>query len=490
MKRRKKWIASLTAVCMTLSLVACSSGGTDTGETAAADVAESVETVESASAADSAETEAVDTSVEDTIVVMVPPIITDYTTYLDQWIADFNEIYPNLKIEVIATSWDDNVEKLTTMSLSGQAPDIANIEAQTLGACVDMGVAVSLTDYMDPEDLADYDENALAYTTLDDTVYGLPLYISIQGLGGNKAMLEEAGVDVEKVQTEGWTFDEFMTAIANGTTEDHYGFVFANAGITTIDFINVFGATAGLTSNFTSDLKYAYTSENMHNLLTAIEEIIDAGYMPDYGVEAGNRLVMLETGECMVTGKAMPLFESNVLTNNAGIADGTAVDGSVELEYVFLPCPTMENVTESMHGNANAFIALRNNNTTDEHLKNVMLFLDFISSGEPAAVTANGCYLSCVCESGREAQAGMDLEQSEANAAMSARAMDLVVAPPSGVTAEQSANADTLMNEVLVPKMQALIAGETTADEMYQDILDEAISLFGEDGCETGFISR
>ena len=203
MKRRKKWIASLTAVCMTLSLVACSSGGTDTGETAAADVAESVETVESASAADSAETEAVDTSVEDTIVVMVPPIITDYTTYLDQWIADFNEIYPNLKIEVIATSWDDNVEKLTTMSLSGQAPDIANIEAQTLGTYVDMGVAVSLTDYMDPEDLADYDENALAYTTLDDTVYGLPLYISIQGLGGNKAMLEEAGVDVERCRRKG-----------------------------------------------------------------------------------------------------------------------------------------------------------------------------------------------------------------------------------------------------------------------------------------------
>ena len=474
----KRVIAMLLALCMVLGLAAC--GGEKAPETMAA----------AQENAGGSVTEAAEVSTEpDTIVVMVPPIITNYTDHLDQWIKEFNEIYPHLTIEVIATSWDDNVEKLTTMALSGQAPDIANIDASTMGTYVEMGVAVSLTDYMSADRLADYDETALAYTTLDDTVYGLPLYVSIQGLGGNKAMLEAAGVDVEKVQNEGWTYEEFLAAIEKGTTSDCYGFVFANAGICTSDFINIFGTSAGLSSAFTSDLKYAYTSENMHNLLTAIEQIIAAGYMPNYGVEAGTRLVMLETGECMVTGKAMPLFEANVKTNNAGIADGTAVEGSVEVEYVFLPTPVMEGAKESVYGAANAFIALRNQNTTDEHLANVMLFLDYLSSGHRAAVTANDCYLSCVCESGREAQASMELDQSEGNAAAAARAVSMVAAPPSGVTAEQSSNANTIMDEVIVPKMQALIAGEVTADEMFQNICDEAFALFGEENCETGFIS-
>ena len=66
-----------------------------------------------------------------------------------------------------------------------------------------MGVGVNLADYLDSSVLADFDQNALDYMTLDGSVYGLPLYISIQALGGNKEMLEAAGADVEKIQTEG-----------------------------------------------------------------------------------------------------------------------------------------------------------------------------------------------------------------------------------------------------------------------------------------------
>ena len=427
--------------------------------------------------------------VEDTITIVAPPIITGYTDFLAGWIEEFNVMYPNLHIEVIPSSWDDNVSRLTQQALSGDAPDIGNIECQTLGTYVEMGVAIDIRDYMPEGRLDDYDESVLGYMTLDDTLYGLPLYVSIQAMGGNKAMLEAAGVDVEKVQNEGWSYDEFLAAIEKGTTEDTYGFVFANAGITTTDFVHIFGTVAGLTNDFTEDLKYAYTSENMLMLLEGIEEVISSGWMPNYGVEAGTRLVMLETGECMITGKAMPLFEANVKNNLAGLADGTAVEGTIEMEYVFLPCPIMDGATETTYGMANAFLPLRNNNTTDEHLKNVMLFLDFICSGERAAKTAGDCYLSAVCETGREAQASMTLDQSEGNAAAAARAVSLVVAPPSGVTGEQSGNANTIMNEVIVPKMQALIAGETTAQEMYDTICQEAFAVFGEEGCETGFIA-
>lgn len=375
------------------------------------------------------------------------------------------------------------------MALAGEAPDIIEVDYSDIGSYAEMGVGVNLADYLDSSVLADFDQNALDYMTLDGSVYGLPLYISIQALGGNKEMLEAAGADVEKIQTEGWTFDEFLDIIKNGTTDDCFGFVFANSGVTTKDFVSIFGVSAGITSDFTSDLKYAYTSDNMLTLLQAVETMTQSGYMPDYSVEAGQRLVMLETGQAMVTGKAMPLFESNVKKNIAGMEDGSAAEGTIEMEYVFLPVPTMDNVTESCYGSTGGLIALRNNNTTDEHLKNVCEFMAFLCNGDRAASVDNELYLSSVCASGREAQASYELDQSEANAKASEREIGLVVAPPSGITAEMSSNATTIMNEVVVPKFQSLLAGETTAQEVYDAICTEAKNLFGEENCASGWIN-
>lgn len=226
----------------------------------------------------------------------------------------------------------------------------------------------------------------------------------------------------------------------------------------------------------------------MLSLLQAVETMTSSGYMPNYSVEAGQRLVMLETGQTMLTGKAMPLFESNVKKNIAGKADGSAVEGTIDMEYVFLPVPTMSNATESVYGVVDGLIALRNNNTTEEHLKNVCEFMDFLSSGERAAAVDNAVYLSSVCESGRKAQESFTLDQSDLNAAAVERAITKVIAPPAGITAEMNANAKTMMDETIVPKFQALLAGETTAQEVYDAICKDAKNLFGEENCASGWI--
>lgn len=393
---------------------------------------------------------------EDTITIMVPPVTGTYVEDLQGWIEEYRKDHPNITVEVIATSWDEHTNKLSTMALAGEAPDIAEVSYGAVGTYVEMGVGVNIADYMSKERLADYDQNALDYMTMDNTLYGLPLYITIQALGGNREMLEAAGADVQKIQTQGWTYEEFLEIIKNGTKEGCFGFVFANSGATTADFVSIFGVAAGISSNFTQDLKYVYTSENMLSLLQAVETMTSSGYMPNYSVEAGQRLVMLETGQTMLTGKAMPLFESNVKKNIAGKADGSAVEGTIDMEYVFLPVPTMSNATESVYGVVDGLIALRNNNTTEEHLKNVCEFMDFLSSGERAAAVE--------------------------------RAITKVIAPPAGITAEMNANAKTMMDETIVPKFQALLAGETTAQEVYDAICKDAKNLFGEENCASGWI--
>lgn len=483
----KKVIATALASAMVLSMAACGSEGASVSSDAA-DKSQESSVTESKSEESSEAVEPSTSAEPDTITIMVPPVTGTYVDDMKGWVEEYKKDHPNITVEVIATSWDEHTSKLTTMALAGEAPDIAEVSYGAIGTFAEMGVGVDITKYLSADRLADYDQNALDYMTLENTLYGLPLYITIQALGGNRAMLEEAGADVQKIQTQGWTYDEFLKIIEAGTKDGCYGFVFANSGATTADFVSIFGVSAGITANFTQDLKYAYTSDNMLELLKAVETMTKSGYMPNYSVEAGQRLVMLETGQTMLTGKAMPLFESNVKKNIAGMADGSAAEGSIDMEYVFLPVPTMENATESTYGVVDGLIALRNNNTTEEHLKNVCDFLDFLSSGDRAATVDNAVYLSSVCESGRKAQESFTLDQSDLNAAAVERAISKVIAPPAGITAEMSANAKSMMDEVIVPKFQALLAGEASAQEIFDAICSEAKNKFGEENCASGWV--
>lgn len=425
----------------------------------------------------------------DTIVVMAPPVTGSYLENLKVWAADFNALYPHLTVEVIETSWGDHSGKLSTMAQAGEAPDIAEISSGALGTYVEMGVAIDIAKYMDAERLADYDSNALDYMSLEGTVYGLPLYLTIQSIGANKTLMEELGIDVAKIQNEGWTYEEFLDVIKLGTADGRYGFVFANSGVTASDMLNIFGAGAGLSNNFTEDLKYTFTSDNMLTLLTAIEEMTKSGYMPNFGVEAGQRMVMCQTGNAMIFGKAMPLFENNFMKNNAALEanDGTAVENSLPMEYAFLPVPTMMGCAESCYGTVDGLIAMRNKNTTDEHLKNVLLFMDYICSGDRIASCMNELFLDPVCQSGRDALVLPEGRDAQ-NLATASRCIAMVQVPPAGVTAEMTATAKQLMDQQIVPKFQLLLAGEATAQEVYDHICEAAYDAFGEENCVHGQI--
>ena len=423
----------------------------------------------------------------DTIVIMAPPVTGNYLANLKVWGEEFHALYPNLTVEVIETSWGDHNDKLSTMAQAGEAPDIAEISSGALGTFVEMGVAIDIAQYLDADRLADYDANALEYMSLEGTVYGLPLYLTIQSIGANKTLMEELGIDVAKIQQKGWTYEEFLEVIQKGTADGRFGFVFANSGVTASDMLNIFGAGAGLSNNFTEDLKYTFTSDNMLTLLTAIEEMTSSGYMPNYGVEAGQRMVMCQTGNAMIFGKAMPLFENNFKKNNAALEanDGTAVENSLKMDYAFLPVPTMMGCQESCYGTVDGLIAMRNKGTTDEHLKNVLLFMDYICSGDRIAACMNELYMDPVCQTGRDALV-LEEGRDEANLATAARCIAMVQAPPAGVTAEMTATAKKLMDEQIVPKFQLLLSGETTAQEVYDHICEAAYAAFGEENCVSG----
>ena len=167
----KKIVTMLLVCVMVLGLFAgCGNGSTQQTTAPAATTAAAT------TAAASGETEAQETeATPDTIVIMAPPVTGNYLENLKTWAADFQELYPNLTVQVIETSWGDHNDKLSTMAQAGEAPDIAEISSNALGTFVEMGVAIDIAQYMSADRLADYDENALKYLSLEGTTYGLPL---------------------------------------------------------------------------------------------------------------------------------------------------------------------------------------------------------------------------------------------------------------------------------------------------------------------------
>lgn len=429
------------------------------------------------------------TDAPDTITMLLPPVSTTYQDQLSVWAKEFNEMYPNLTLEFETASWEDYKEKLDVQVNAGTPPDIAWVEYDRVGTLADSGLLVDISELVSEEQLADFDESALEFYRLGEGLYGLPVYISVQCLGGNKAMLEEAGIDWKSVQQNGWTYEEFREAIKAGSTDDHYGFIFACAGVTAADYLNIMVKNAGMPAQFDKDLKFAYTSKNFLELLKCIREIIDDGSTPKEmsSVDAGKRWNMFLTGQTMIFGKGIANFEGLAVANNEKLAanDGTAVEGSIEAEYVVLPVPTFFGEEQQAQGSAAGYGMFRTVEEPDPvHQANVMKAMYFMASGEPAAFTCNELYLSGLSESSRTAMAAIEntVPRSEDNA----KAMELLTSQAAearpDIPAEMTAQATRLMDEVIVPKFQALLAGETTPEEMYEAVKSAAIETFGEDG--------
>ncbi len=472
----KKFLSLILVLVMTVSMLsACGSEPASTPSPSATDATATPGTPAPAA--------------PDTISLLLPPVSATYQKQLEKWSADFTAMYSNLTLKFETASWEDYKDKMNVQLNAGTPPDIAFVEHDNVAKYIDTGLLLDITNIISPEQLADFDENAVNFYRNGNGLYGLPTYISVQALGGNKAMLEEAGIDWKTIQKNGWTYDEFRSAIKAGTKADRYGFIFACAGVTAADYLNILSKNAGMPAAFNKDLKYAFTSKNFRDLLASIREIIDDGSTPKEmgSVDAGKRWNMFLTAQTMIFGKGLANFESLALANNKKIQakDGSAVENSKEAEYIVLPVPTFFGEKQAAQGAAGGYSLFRGKaEPSAEHLANMMKALYFMSAGDVAAYTCNELYLSGLSKSARDAMAKIQNEvpRSPENAAAMQSLTAQVAEPRPDIPAELGAKHSRLMDEVIVPNFQALLANEITPDQMYETVKKAAIEAFGEDG--------
>lgn len=486
--------------CLTLMLVVAMSAGMLTGcgkETSNTSTTGDIPSTSESKTESKASSEESNSGEKDVVTALLPPVSATYQEKINTYVDNFNSENADIEIKVTTASWEDMTQKLDVQVNAGSPPDIAFIGSDGTSKYLDMGMAVDITEYLSEDQIGDFDSNVLDYFRNGDGIYGLPAYCEVQCIGGNKELLEAAGIDWKAIQKNGWTYDEFREAIKKGVVKENdmtktYGFLFACSGVAAKDYFSIFVKNAGMPAAFDENLKYAYTSKQMLSYLEDLRALIDDGSMPKElgAIDAGKRWNMMLTGQTMITGKGLSSFEKSAYDNTKLLEnnDPNAVENSIPLEYIVLPVPVFEGGKQQAQGAVDGYICLTGEkNPNEEHLKNVAKVAYYLASGERAALTCQELYLKPVCETGRteyDKLPPIENKNQDNTAAVELLTTQVAQARPD-IPAELGAKAIKIEDEVIVPKFQGLLAGEVSPEEMYQAIVAAGHEVFGEEGCVT-----
>ena len=161
------------------------------------------------------------------------PAIADKPITLQVWMAadyvdqapikdlvnDFQQAYPNIKIELTSYIWEDMPSKVRLAISHGTPPDVAHQHAFAMGA---QGMAEPLDDLWDRWGAAgQFMPGAMEDATWQGVRYGVPLDINALFMIYNKAAFAQAGLAQPGA---GYTFAQLRSDLEKLTTPDHARF--------------------------------------------------------------------------------------------------------------------------------------------------------------------------------------------------------------------------------------------------------------------------
>ncbi|SNX53318.1 extracellular solute-binding protein [Thermoanaerobacterium sp. RBIITD] len=424
---------------------------------------------------------------KDIVKVWTFPVEKDYVQNFEKIKADFESKNPNIEIQREDLSWAEGVTKFDTAINAGDPPDLMFVVPSA--KYVQTGLAVPIDKYIDKKALSDYYPTGLEYMKVGGKLYGLPLYMKIHTIAGNKKLLEEAGIDWKKIQENGWTWDEFKEAAKKGTKinadgKKQYGFVFHGAGTDITELLDHMNANNGLPYIMDKNGKFMYTDPKFLETLKFIKSMIDEGIMPKESnqITPQKRMEYFYTEQAMIIGKAMPYYEVVIGDNNKKVQDKTAPAGQKEVDFVLLPEPHAQGQKAVTIGGVDGYSMYKQKNysgpvSQEQHLKNVAKVLVALTSGE-AGVSAKVLCLPQVTKSG-DAMWKDKYTMKPENKAEVDRLFKNVL-PPVQIDPAKAQKAQKLYDQVIKAEYPALLGGDITPDKMYQDVKNAAQEMLGE----------
>jgi len=150
----------------------------------------------------------------------------------EEMAAEFEAANPDIDIVIEDVAWGALQQRLTTDIAGGTAPDLSIIGTRWLPDFVENDIAEPLDQFIDDEFQGRFIDTFMGPSTIDGSVYGLPVAASARAMYYNKDLLEQAGVtDVPS------TWDELRDAAekVSALGDDIHGFGLQGGGDTEVD---------------------------------------------------------------------------------------------------------------------------------------------------------------------------------------------------------------------------------------------------------------
>lgn len=407
---------------------------------------------------------------QDVVKVWTYPVHGEYEAELKDLISTFED--KNIKIEYEVLSWAEGPQKFDIALNAGTPPDIYFGKPQ--GKYVESGLAVDITDKVNVN-LSDYNDVALDYMKLDDGLYGLPIYMFLHVWGGNKQLLEEAGIDYEKIQKEGWTWSEFKELASKGVKtkengDEQYGFVFQGNNE---ELLVHLAMNNGLPYRYTND-GTTWNDDRILETMEYIRELIDSGIMPKEtaAVDPAKRMELYYNHQALFFGRAIPYFDPVVSNRNKDIEDGK-VEGE-KIDFVLLPIPHNDGEKQVSFGGSEGYMLFTQKNASDQHMKNSMKVLEHLTSAEAGKAAA--ALALPVVHKGAEGKFELPLTPYNK---VASEVLASHVLPPSDTRAELAAKDDQFRSEVVIPTFQGLLNGDVSPEQALEQFKEKGAQIFG-----------
>ncbi|CAM3037575.1 extracellular solute-binding protein [Paenibacillus sediminis] len=416
---------------------------------------------------------------QDTVVVWTYPVHGKYEDDLKQLLADFKQKHPNINVETEVLSWAEGPEKFTLALNAGNPPDLYFHSVD--GSYVDTGLVLPLDKYLTPEIKDDYLPGTLELGQIKGTQYGLPLYQFQWAWGGNKRILEEAGIDWQKIQKEGWTWSEFeaaasklMKKLPDGSTQ----YPLVTDG-TSLDFIEMLTRNNNMPDVLNEAGEFQWNDGRILDTLTFIQDLLKKGYMPaeTAALAPAKRTEMFYAGQAAIISKAIPYYDVMIQNRNKDIDSGT-VQGE-KIDFVLLPVPHNDNAPAQTTMGGEGYVAFKQKKDKgEEHAKNTFLVMEALS-GAQAGNSANELVLPFVRKSQADLFAGKGLGNKVNIEAAETMAKNISKPVVLNLDINDAAKMKQFKEQVVKPNMQALYSGEKTPQEIADDFIQKGKQILG-----------
>ena len=219
----KKFLATMLAAAMTVSLVACG-GGSNGGSSTAASSAPAEASTAAAEASTAAE-EASTAEASEPEATSEPVSLTFWTYPVGGWgnsenvdalLASFNEKYPDISVTVEYLDYQSGDDQVNTAIEGGQAPDLIMEGPERLVANWGArNLMVDLSDLFADSEASDlYDSVVSACKSPDGKYYEYPLCMVAHCMAINKTIFEEAdALQYVNLDNHTWTSEDFFKAV-------------------------------------------------------------------------------------------------------------------------------------------------------------------------------------------------------------------------------------------------------------------------------------